>query len=278
MSQILFFIALSFGAHAELDSRCATVDTPVPWAYCVHETVGSTSTDVVYHLHGAGENVYAYVQKPEGELIRQAWAATGKPAPIVVSVSFGPFWLLASKNQSANSGLYDVFVRAVLPHIEQHVLKMPPTARFLFGYSMGGYNGSQLYLKNPELFRKVVLGCPAFANVSPYASRRDIRAYIARTHADRRLVKWSLQISKVFYADDAAYALDAPIANAAAKLTPNHPPLHLSCGDRDEFGFYEGASLFRDAAAARGVNLTWEKMDGGGHCALDPASIANFLQ
>jgi pimeloyl-ACP methyl ester carboxylesterase len=274
-----FACAVTTQVHADqpdLEVTCGAFEQPVHYEYCVNKVRGSTNPDVVYHLHGAGEDVHAWTANGPGRAVNDSWRTSKTNAPVVVSISFGQAWLLASKNSSPTSGLYDVFVQAVLPNIEANVLHGVKGRRLLFGYSMGGYNGTQLFLKNPELFEKVVLACPALAKVSPFGTPEELEDYIKRTGADRSLVQFMLEIVKHFYPDGPSYLQDAPLEKADKQLGPTFPPLHLSCGDADGFGFYEGATIMRDIAQAHNVNLTWQSLKGP-HCVMDPDSIAGFL-
>lgn len=259
------------------ESACGTVASPVQWQYCIYTTPGSANPDVIYHLHGAGEDERSWETNGAGDFMSDAWLKAGKPAPTIVSVSFGRTWLLASRNESQDSGLYEVFVNSVIPYIENRVLNGVHGKRSLFGYSMGGYNGSQLYLKNPELFHRVVLGCPALSNVSPYATRSEIDDYIRRTGAHPLYVQYMLGIVHNYYPDDGSYRLDSPLDRADKDVNPLYPPLHISCGDRDEFGFHEGALLMADLVRSKGANVTWESIPGGRHCDMNRVSVAQFL-
>lgn len=275
----LFFLsfALAQSAYAsDLTTSCEKVNEPIRWEYCLSKTEGSTNTDLVYHLHGAGENAHMWLNGRAGKAVREYWDNNKINAPMVVTVSFGPGWLLATKNASKNSGLYDVFTQIIMPYIENNVLHGQFGKRLVFGYSMGGFNGSQLFLKNPELFKKVVLGCPALATVSPYAPAADIDAYIARTKASRSMVEFMLAVVKQFYPDDASYQQDAPFTVADKSLSVISPPLHLSCGQSDGYGFHEGSEEFAKLAQSRGVQVTWVSLPGE-HCVMDIPSAAAFL-
>ena len=278
LAPLLVFVSLfSVGVRAgTLQSSCEKMHAPVEWEYCVAKTADSKNTNLVYHLHGAGENVRTYLTSPRAKELREAWDKMGVDAPTVVTISFGPIWLLSSANASPRSGLYDLFTQVIMPHIEKNVLQGQVNQRYIFGYSMGGYNGSQLFLKNPELFRSVVLGCPAMSTISPYASDADIQDYIRRNNARPDLVEFMLSVVKEFYPDDLSYQVDAPISKAGKILGPHYPPVHISCGESDGFGFHEGALTLAQVAASRGANVTWQSLPGP-HCVLDIPAIAQFL-
>lgn len=268
--------AFTMQVHADMGECKHATAGGVPFDYCLYRSMDPTNTDLVYFLHGAGESERAWTRGNFGPGVEAAWRAQGRVAPTVVAISFSSVWLLASENESRYSGLYDTFVNHVMKYIEADVLNGWHGRRLLFGYSMGGYNGVQLYLKNPELFARYAIGCPAIVNVSPFAPRAEVDAYTDRTHANPSLVAFMLGVSKTFYRDETAYAKDAPLALAERTLSPNSPPVHLSCGDRDGFGFQEGSALFEALLTTRGVAHEWQLLPGG-HCVIDTEAVAKFL-
>ena len=279
MIRLLYALALLFtvGAQAsQLQTTCGKIDTAPAFEYCVYKTVGSTNTDVMYYLHGAGQNVHAWEIGGPGEDIRAQWEKAGKGAPTVVSLSYGPLWFLAKKNTSAVSGLYEDFIGRVLPTVEGSVLQRQVNKRLLFGISMGGFNSTQLYLNNPELFSRVVLGCPALVNISPYSSAEELKGYQERNHVSDGTMKYLEQVGAYYWPTAEAYNGDTPLATADQRLNASYPPLHISSSDADAYGFEEGAKIFADKATAHDVTVTWQFLKGG-HCTLDTGSIAQFL-
>ncbi len=257
-------------------TQCHSYSQPLPWKVCVTTTASSANQDVLYYLHGAGGNERQWADdRTYFESIRKAWRRDQVAAPRVVAISFGERWLLAEKNQSPLSGLFDLFTDQIMPQIEKEL--GTPSTRTVFGISMGGFNATQLLLKKPNLFKKVVLGCPAIANLAIDASTVELSEYAIRTGADLSLVKNSLELAQRFFPDKESWASASPIAQAKSQLSSNSPAVHISCGNNDEYGFYEGAELFAQIAKTNGVTpLVWQTLTGG-HCVLDPESIAKFL-
>ena len=62
-----------------------------------------------------------------------------------------------------------------------------------------------------------------------------------------------------------------------AKKKQTLPPMFLSCGDKDEFGFYEGATRFSKSMKASGNWLRFETVPGGVHCAVPREQLMEFL-
>ena len=71
----------------------------------------------------------------------------------------------------------------------------------------------------------------------------------------------------------------APLDLAKKVLNKNSPRLYISCGDEDEYGFFDGArKLALEIAKPQGVDVTWVPIQGGDHCTVDPLSTALFLE
>jgi S-formylglutathione hydrolase FrmB len=260
-------------AAPAVDVNCYQSTTTGFWYhYCVHKAEASTSQDVIYYFHGIRGSEYEWESSPYFSQIYTLW---GNAAPIVVSVSYGSTWLLAERNGSRYSGLYENFVTVALPSIESS-RNIHPAHRMLMGLSMGGFNAAQVYLKNPELFTKVGLACPAITTVGPYSDADAIGNYTARTHALSSYVNNALYLSSEYFPNATAWSEADPIALANARLTPNYPALYVSGGLQDEYGFFEGAAQFATIASSHGVSATWVPLPGR-HCTFDWEGTARFF-
>jgi pimeloyl-ACP methyl ester carboxylesterase len=242
------------------------------WNYCFYQTAGSTSKDVLYYFHGIHGNEYEWQNSPDYEKVYEVWGAA---APKVISISYGSAWLLAQKNSSPRSGLYDNFVDTAMPTIEAE-LKLQPAHRLLFGLSMGGFNAAQIYLKNSDLFTKFALACPAITSIGPYSSIEEILAYEKRTDASPADVNTALYLSHVYFPTPQDWNNAAPIAQATATVRADAPPLYVSGGMQDQYGFEEGAQAFVSAVNAKGARAKWVSLPGP-HCTWDVEGTALFL-
>lgn len=255
----------------------------VEWQYCVYKTEGSDNNDVVYHFHGkdgneieekgwASKDHYSYA-------IRDAWEKSKFKAPVVVSMTFGEVWLLVEKNESPVSGLYEFVTQAAIPTIEQELAKtITINKRHLIGESMGGFNASQLLLKSPQgYFTKTALICPAITTLSPFANKVEIDKYINETGALPDYVGLLIQVSQYFIPTFAAWDKTNPLSLVKKSLNEHSGSLYVSCGDKDEYGFFKGAKLFYDSAIANKMTATWVPIAGKGHCSVDAQSVADFF-
>jgi predicted esterase len=276
----LFFSAAKAQAAtpARMVTECGHVAQKVKWDYCITRTENSHNEDIVYVLHGAGGDESTWTRWPAFQDVRAHWEKTGFQAPIIVALSFGPIWLLADPNSSPHSGLFDVFTKEVMPYVEQRLLtdRAPNRKRRILGFSMGGFNGSQLILKMPRAFKSAVLACPGLSTVSPFAPRPEIDAYISRTGANKDFVNSILTIAKDFFPNEAAWQADSPLRLAQTKLGATSPAVYVSCGRTDEGGFFEGSQTFANSARTRGTDIKWESL-AGGHCVMNAEAIADFL-
>jgi pimeloyl-ACP methyl ester carboxylesterase len=239
--------------------------------YCIHKVATSTNPDVLYYLHGLNGSQYEW---EDGPFYSQIYALWGNQAPTVVSITYGSIWLLAQTNGSGLSGLYDNFVNTALPGIET-ANSLHPRRRLLFGLSMGGFNAAELYLKNPTLFAEVALACPAITTVGPYDGSNAIDDYIHRTHASAGDVDEAIYVSESYFPTEADWLKAAPLT-LVNNVNASFPPLYVSGGLQDQYGFFEGASQFVSAVNAHGGKANWNPLQGG-HCTFDWQGTALFF-
>lgn len=287
---LLFIIVCSTAFSApRLTQWCFNQETrfekrSISWKYCLFVTEGSKNTDVLYHFHGLmRDNIetggWSALSGHYGLPVREQWEKLGFEAPLVVSISFGELWLLGETNSSAVSGLYEFLLRAAIPEIEKNINSNIGLIgkRHLVGESMGGFNVSQLILKSPRLFSKAAMLSPAIANLSPFATAEEIQAYIETTGANPDLVESSILMAKYFFPTPEDWAKHSPLELAPLNLGNETPQMYVSCGDKDEFGFFQGAELFSRIGVEKTLDFTWVHISGGNHHAVDPISLAGFF-
>lgn len=142
---------------------------------------------------------------------------------------------------------------------------------------MGGFNAAQLYLKRGSLFKRAALLCPAITSISPFATKEEVDAYMKRTGAKPFNVLSAISLAKQFFPTAEEYNASAPLVVADKYLGPDSPPVHVSCGMQDGYGFQEGAKMFADLALDRKVpEATWQELEGG-HCTFDAKAVADFI-
>ena len=241
--------------------------------FTVYRAETGVSEDVIYHLHG--RNMDDSIWNDDTyftSLVQSYWQKSSTKPPTVVVVSYGNVWLLTPKNSTAESGLMDDFV-ARLPEIESKIGK--PRNRILLGESMGGLNVLILGFSHPNLFSKVASLCPGVYLDSPFSDFSTMRESVKRTGADPKIAFGILQMAKTYVSNEEEWNSISPI-KLIERADDKYPELYLSCGLYDKYGNFEGTEALANIAIKRGVKTKWHPLYGG-HCAIDVASLADFL-
>lgn len=243
--------------------------------YCVHRAVGGVNGDVVYHLHG--RNLEAEIWNDPSyytAMIQAYWRSAGVLPPTVVTLSYGPEWLLAPKGQADRSGLLDT-IWPDITAIESRMGK--PRRRLLMGESMGGLNSLVLGLSQPQHFDKVAALCPNVYTDSPFAPLGQIREAMVRTGAEPRITFGIWKLARRYVSDADEWRRISPLALIEGHaVQESRPSLYLSAGLYDRYGLYEGAERLAQRAVQRGLPTEWHPIYGG-HCTIDVASLSTFL-
>lgn len=241
--------------------------------YTIYRAENGVSDDIIYHLHA--RNLDASIWNDDTyftSLVQAYWQKSSIKPPTVVVVSYGPVWLLTPKNSQVEIGLLDDFI-ARLPEIESKVGK--PSRRILLGESMGGLNVLILGLSRPEIFSKIASLCPGVYLESPFSDYSTQRAAMKRTGADPKIIYGVTQLAKKYVSNNEEWKAINPIS-LIERADQTYPELYLSCGLYDKYGNFEGTESLANLAIKRGVKTRWHPLYGG-HCAIDIASLADFL-
>ncbi|NJM09888.1 MAG: alpha/beta hydrolase [Bdellovibrionaceae bacterium] len=281
------FFSLSAAAQiqaADFNTTCAKFSAPLTGGYCVHVPSSHRSRDIVYHLHGSGGSE-ADFQDPwyyTGQ-IRAEWKKTGQRLPTVVSISFGSFWLLAEKNASPYSGMFELLTQQVIPSIEAGLGGLRGK-RIVFGESMGGFNTAQLALKT-KLFSRAAILCAPMSEVSPYADLGTIKAHLEKSAAHQywrkrdpdavfNTMKEVITLVQTFFPTEQDYVSANPLVLASNSRSRTH--LYVTAGFHDVYALYEGNEKFSGILRASHRRVEW-RPQWGGHCVMDIPSLARFL-
>lgn len=241
--------------------------------YTIYRPENGVTEDVIYHFHG--RNLDASVWNDDTYFTSQVqayWQRSSIKPPTVVVVSYGPEWLLTPKNSQVESGLLDDFI-AQLPEIESKVGK--PKHRILLGESMGGLNVLILGLSRPGMFSKIASLCPGVYLESPFSDYSTQRAAMKRTGADPKIIFGVTRLAKKYVSNDEEWKTINPMS-LIERADETYPELYLSCGLYDNYGNFEGTEALARLAIKKGVKTMWHPLYGG-HCAIDVASLADFL-
>ncbi len=278
------------GARDIVDTQCTPAtftfhQKPLTANICVHRQTESKSRDILYFFHGLGEDERNWIKKPNYKTVRADWRDLGFAAPVVINVSFGSLWLLAPLGSKSASGLYEVFLNQVMPYVEHQLVPDFSGHRYLIGMSMGGFNAAQIALRNPALFKKVALLCPATVSFPIYpksqsladhvAFHRELEKYWWRNHANPFLMEAPMYLARRYFTA-AEWEREGPLKVAERTLNSNFPPLFISAVHHDEYGLEESDRALATLALNRHVNTEWDLVRGA-HCDFNAHQLASFL-
>jgi pimeloyl-ACP methyl ester carboxylesterase len=241
--------------------------------YCVYPTVDPKNHDLLIHFHGLAGSALSWQNEERNADTRREIEALGKSVPTVVSISFGDLWLLTDIKDHGDK--YNLFKNKILPFLEGKAGFKKDGRLLLMGESMGGFNALQLYLKDPQIFSRYMILCPALSQLNPWSSDEDVANFIDRTGASSFRVEFYMQVAKYNFSN-----MDEWNTNNPLYLAKNHtsglPPIYLSGDEHDQYGFYEGDKILYDLLTTRATEHKWNTIDGR-HCQIDPKGVAQFL-
>lgn len=245
----------------------------VGYRFCYRKLNTTNSNDIIYFFHGLEGSEETWFTQYLGTLIIQKWWRHWGYRPRIVTISFGPEWLLVNNQRFP---LLSLFKRNIMPILEEKMGGIKSGRRNLIGQSMGGFNAALAALKSPGSFSRVALLCPAIATVGPYSSNREIESYIERTGASRKLVDKMLSISRAVFIDQNDWRQHDPLALIQRYSSATKSKFHISVGVADDYGFQEGSEKFHKLAKAELFSSTWQLMPGG-HCNFARQAAARFI-
>lgn len=280
----VFFTSCTFLSNNEegVSVDCQEVDDDINWKYCITRTSRSTDSNILYFMHEGGGSERSWPsEKDLGRAIRDEWLEMSpESTPAVVSISFGQNWFLTTGKPTTNAngiafGLKDFFINNVVPHIERKVLSQSPKSRYLLGLSMGAYNAGQLMFQQTYPFTSVALLCPAL-KIPRKKAGETTEELAERLGADINYTKRMLETVKGL-PDNEVVLSENSILDMVKTSEPNSSKFYISCGEKDEFGFYSLAvELHEHLQNKHNINSRFKSMPGG-HCNLDPKSLAEFI-
>jgi len=252
------FIGYQFAGSAPA-SACAQ-DGPARW--CVYTPSGPTDDGVVYFLHYATGDERSWNLLGLSRAFYAEYRRAGRPAPRVVTISYGGYWLL-TRTPGLRQTVSLADFEALRARIEAKI--GPVSRRAIWGMSQGGYNASVAVLSHPSEWSAAVLSCPALVPSTPYVVPPS--ESWPRGPEGRLLFTYRL-------AGEDAWKAENPLGLVGAAASP--PPFWIEANVSDEFGYVEGARAL--AAALRGAGDPVEFVESpGGHCAIDARAAARFF-
>lgn len=278
----LFFSQAAFSAGYKIECQKMFDDVV---GYCVHQPQPLETTDVLFHFHGSGGSEQLWKERYYPEQLREYWKSHGLKQPIVVSISFGPIWLVSEKNSSDVSGILEMLRDEIIPAIEKkHGLS---GRRLALGESMGGFNVLQLAMKTKLFSRAAILCAPVTDTIHPFSSEKEISQFVMNTYAGKyysngypdlvpQRVKSSLELAKAFFPTLEEWNRANPFNLVLSSDTRSLPEFYFAAGMIDEYALYEGNEKLTQFLRSRNAKVEW-RPQWGGHCVIDIPSLGEFL-
>ncbi len=256
------------------DYKCATQTFgDAEFDYCVYPTTDSQNHDLIVHLHGLGGSARTWYDHERHINTRREMALLGKSVPTVVTISFGNLWLLTEVQERGDK--YHLVRDKILPFLKEQAGYNGAGRMILMGESMGGFNALQFYLKDPQLFSRYVIMCPAVGELNPWSSSDDVDAFIERTKASRFRVSFYLEVARHNFKDMAEWQAHDPLQLVKTQVL-NMAPIYISGDEHDQYGFYAGDKILDSLLGSKPREHQWRSVNGR-HCEVDSKSIAQFL-
>ncbi|MBC61115.1 MAG: hypothetical protein CMP11_01560 [Zetaproteobacteria bacterium] len=242
------------------------------FSYCVGEDVESDDESVLYFFHGAVGSIQNWVNRRALATLRHIWRKQSK-LPKWVSISLGRLSLAADR------GNEEKILETIIPYVENELGPLsskPIKKRYGLGVSLGGANLTHLLLKKQNFFHSAALICPAISVVEHASSNKEIARYLERTKAYGLLIKTVLHLLPPSFKDKNYYRSVDPLILGQTLFGPQTASLYVQTSSRDEFGFQEGGKLLAMLARGRGVDVSYDELEGS-HCVVDPKRIVSFF-
>lgn len=245
------------------------------WSYCVYTGDRSHKKVILYALHGKDEDASFWARKTGyPALLQKYWQDYDKKYPTVVTVSFGPVWLLTEKGSAKDSGLIDSFFSEVIPGIEEKLGR--PRQRFIMGVSMGGLNSLVAAFAQPKMFNRIVSLCPPVYEMSPYSGWRKMMSFAYQTGAQPQSLFTAMALGRYYFASTQEWLNFSPLEQVRAVRFKPRQHIYISAGLRDEFGLFKGVQRLVHHLENSGGIVHWKPFSGK-HCSVDIESLGRFL-
>jgi S-formylglutathione hydrolase FrmB len=203
---------------------------------------GASRYPTLYFLHGLFENDRSWSERG-GEQLWEDLSAHGEIGKfLVVLPDAGKSFYVNSLD--GRERYEDFFIKELVPAIDQ----MFPTladraARGITGTSMGGYGALHLGMRHPDVFGSASAHSaallPKFPHPIPTEGRWGFYARILQGPFGSPL-------------NEAYWEANSPLTLAEHPDAFSELKLYFDCGDRDRYGFEEGAQLLDQILTARG--------------------------
>lgn len=240
------------------------------YKYCVQKNADSKV--LMVHLHGAGQTEESIFRTDKQDPVISAIKRSGAPMPTIVTISQGRFWWLSS-SQTGNAA---ATIEALVRDLRQKNAGIDSVV--LYGVSMGGFNGLQVFMRRPSLFSRVVLSCPALIESNPFDDSSWDND--PDTKAAKPFSRWGLRRGlQEEFSSSGNWTESNPmnlLKRGQGKVLRGQEVLVTTVG-ADGFGFINTPVKAAKMLSARGNDVTHLKTSGAEHCFPDAGPMASFI-
>jgi S-formylglutathione hydrolase FrmB len=260
LTSFLFASSLVF-AQGRID--CSSLQSTILHRgvhYCVmlpsgYEKEAGKKYPVLYFLHGLGENEQTLLRSGGWGLIEdlQQQHKVGDFL-MVAPEGWDSFFINSADGHDRYS---DFFLYEFLPFIERHYrVARDRKARGVTGFSMGGYGALRSAFAHPELFGSVSAQSAALITQSPQELNADLRG--AGPFAKVLGKAFGNPINVAHWRQNDPFALARK-----NQIQIRAQAIYINCGQRDEYGFADGATRIHKQLLAEGIKHEFHLYPGG---------------
>jgi S-formylglutathione hydrolase FrmB len=209
---------------------------------------------VLYFLHGLGQNEQMLFSTGGWSLIEDLRRQHKISDFLIVAPEGGRSFYINSADNSLRYG--DFFLQEFIPHIESRYRVRPGRqGRAITGVSMGGYGALRFAFAHPALFSAVSAQSAALITQTP----QELGAAGPSNGSLGRLLgsAFGQPINLPHWNQNSVFVLAKKNESGLHRLA-----IYFNCGQRDDFGFEDGAAALHQQLQAEGVRHEYRSYPG----------------
>ncbi len=255
---------LPLAAKAQSRTDCNVINSRIlkqSIHYCVQLPPDYDTNDakqrlypVLYFLHGLGQNEQTLFSTGGWSLIEDLRRQHKISDFLIVAPEGGRSFYINSADNSLRYG--DFFLQEFIPHIESRYRVRPGRqGRAITGVSMGGYGALRFAFAHPALFSAVSAQSAALITQTP----QELGAAGPSNGSLGRLLgsAFGQPINLPHWNQNSVFVLAKKNESGLHRLA-----IYFNCGQRDDFGFEDGAAALHQQLQAEGVRHEYRSYPG----------------
>src|SRR5216684_4628815 len=255
---------LPLAAKAQSRTDCNVINSRIlkqSIHYCVQLPPDYDTNDakqrlypVLYFLHGLGQNEQMLFSTGGWSLIEDLRRQHKISDFLIVAPEGGRSFYINSADNSLRYG--DFFLQEFIPHIESRYRVRPGRqGRAITGVSMGGYGALRFAFAHPALFSAVSAQSAALIPQTP----PELGAGGPSNGSLGRLLgsAFGQPINLPHWNQNSVFVLAKKNESGLHRLA-----IYFNCGQRDDFGFEDGAAALHQQLQAEGVRHEYRSYPG----------------